>query len=96
MRVVVASVAQQELLQAVDFYKAQASGLAADLLEEIDAALEQIGEMPQSGASHSHGTRRIVLRRFPFSVVYRVKSDLAEVIAFAHQRREPGYWSRSR
>lgn len=36
--------------------------------------------------------RRLTLRRFPFSLVYLVEADVIQVIAFAHQRRKPGYW----
>ena len=38
------------------------------------------------------GARRYVLRRYPFSIVYRVAGELIEVIAVAHQRRKPYYW----
>jgi hypothetical protein len=37
-------------------------------------------------------TRRVLLRRFPFSVVYAADSDVALVIAVAHHSRRPGYW----
>jgi len=34
-----------------------------------------------------------VLRRFPFSVVYKVRPDQIQIVALAHSRRSPGYWS---
>ncbi len=37
-------------------------------------------------------TRRFLLRRFPFFVVYRVFSQRVEVVAVAHARRKPHYW----
>jgi toxin ParE1/3/4 len=37
-------------------------------------------------------TRRLVMRRFPFSVVYLDDPDLITIIAVAHSKRKPGYW----
>jgi hypothetical protein len=38
--------------------------------------------------------RRYLLHKFPFSVVYLERPDFIEVIAVAHHRRKPGYWSK--
>jgi hypothetical protein len=54
--------------------------------------IEQIGEAPERWPAHLHGTRRFMLRRFPFSVVYRPHEDFVEVVAVAHAKRRPGYW----
>ncbi len=40
--------------------------------------------------------RRYILPRFPFSVIYRMKGELIEVVVVAHQRRKPGYWKSRR
>jgi len=37
-------------------------------------------------------TRRILLRRFPYQIVYRLKPDGIVVVAVAHLKRRPGYW----
>lgn len=47
---------------------------------------------PGMGATYEFGTRRIVLPRFPYSVVYEVHADHIVIVAVAHQRRRPGYW----
>jgi hypothetical protein len=41
---------------------------------------------------HRLGTRRLVLRRFPFAIVYRLAGEFVLVLAIAHMRRRPGYW----
>ena len=96
MRVVIATPARQELANAIEFYTAEAPGLAEDFVQEFEAGLHQLARLPHSGAPYHHGTRRLLLRRFPFSVIYRVEPDRIGVVAIAHQRRRPDYWAESR
>ena len=93
MRLVVASPAAREFYNAIEFYDELAAGLGQDVVDEFEAALAQIREFPQSGSPYLNGTRRILMHRFPFSVVYRIKVDLVEVVALAHRARRPGYWT---
>ena len=41
-----------------------------------------------------HGTRRVVLNRYPFSVVFRERLHDIQIIAIAHAKRRPGYWAK--
>lgn len=60
---------------------------------ELDRAIELISERPEAGFPYLSKTRRILLRRFPFFVVYRIRSDdNVQIVAVAHARRRPGYW----
>jgi len=47
---------------------------------------------PQRWPAYLHGTRRIVLKRFPFSVIYRLLEGQLQIVAVAHHKRRPGYW----
>jgi hypothetical protein len=40
-----------------------------------------------------HGTRKFVLQRFPFNIFYLSRETEIVVVAVAHQKRRPGYWS---
>lgn len=59
---------------------------------ELDHALKQIAEAPDRWPAFVHGTRRYMLRRFPYAVVYRMSDKAVEVLAVAHSRKRPGYW----
>lgn len=59
---------------------------------ELDHALKQIAGAPDRWPAFVHCTRRYLLRRFPYAVVYRVNDKAVEVLAVAHTRRRPGYW----
>jgi plasmid stabilization system protein ParE len=84
--------AEEEFLEAVAAYEAERPGLGAEFLAEVERATRRIISFPAHGSPYLAGTRRIVLRRFPYSVVYRRKSGDSLVVAIAHQRRKPGYW----
>lgn len=38
------------------------------------------------------GLRRAVLLDFPYSLFYRVKPDMREILAVFHHRRDPRVW----
>ena len=66
-------------------------GLA--FIAEFERALAVLSVHPNLGAPWRAIARRFPLRRFPYSVVYRINGEELRVIALAHQRRRPGYWS---
>ena len=84
--------ARQELRAAVLFYEGEARGLGRDLLQEVWAVLGRLAEWPASGTPNGSDIRRVVLARFPFTVVYQVQGDELEIVAVMHQRQRPGYW----
>lgn len=84
--------AHTDLRGAYDWYFERNPEAAATFIREIEAALDSISENPLMWASYMGGTRRRVLRRFPFSIIYRVKELNIIIVAVAHGRRRPGYW----
>jgi hypothetical protein len=85
--------AEVELWEAVEFYEHRCAGLGLDFEQEVKAALELIGQSPERWPVRTDGTRRYLTHRFPYFVVYVLHEDHVWVIAFAHCRRRPGYWS---
>ena len=84
--------ALEETEAAIAWYE-QRSGKAAEmLLDELDQAIKRASENPGQFPLHEYGTRRIVLRRFPYLVIFRETDTSVEIIAVAHGRRRPGYW----
>jgi plasmid stabilization system protein ParE len=84
--------ARAELRRAVERYNSEAPGIGAALATEVERAVQRIGEFPQLGSPYLVGTRRVILRRFPFSIVYRLEGPDVVIVALAHHRRRPGYW----
>lgn len=82
-----------EAESAAAWYAARSSRAAAAFAREIETAIALIAENPERGFVYLEGTRRILLKRFPFLVVFRVQGERIHVVAVAHGRRRPGYWS---
>jgi toxin ParE1/3/4 len=60
---------------------------------EFDHALIEITQAPDRWAQGSYHTRRFLLRRFPYLVIYRVQGPtMVQVLAVAHTSRNPNYW----
>jgi hypothetical protein len=69
---------------------------ASAFSEEMDAAESAIARLPEAWPPFEFDTRRYLLRRFPFSVVYRVESRRILIVAVVHARRRPAYWKSRR
>ena len=84
--------ADEDLLEAVDWYMARSAAAAAGLVREIEHALARIREAPERYPLTRFGRRRFVLLNYPYDVVYRILASEVEIIAVAHHSRKPAYW----
>jgi plasmid stabilization system protein ParE len=86
--------AEAELEEAAAWYEERRAGLGADFIAATRAKVDEILEMPHRFQQVS-GARRAALDQFPYMIVYReVAHAVIEIVAVAHFRRRPGYWSR--
>ena len=87
--------AESELALAIQWYEARRVGLGHELIAAVDSLLHSIVEHPtrfQPWAQNQR-FRRAVVPRYPYVVFFQVP-DVVEVVAFAHAKRQPGYWLR--
>jgi plasmid stabilization system protein ParE len=84
--------AADEAKAAERWYRERNETAATRFRRELDRAVDLILERPEAWPSYLGNTRRVFLRRFPFFLVYRVRSERVEIVAVAHARRRPGYW----
>jgi plasmid stabilization system protein ParE len=86
--------ASEEFNEAVRWYETRRPGLGGDLFDEIAATLSKIEDNPEIGTalSSDRQTRRALVSRFPYQVVYRLRSADVVIVAIAHLKRRPGYW----
>jgi plasmid stabilization system protein ParE len=83
-----------EAKAAYDWYAKRSPFAANAFMAALDDAASVIRKNPARWPQHAHGTRKYLLRRFPYAVIYRVTDETIQVLAVAHGRRRPGYWRR--
>ena len=86
------SPSQEEMAQAAVFYDTASPGLGTDFLDDVQLAIDKVRAYPEAGVALTQNLRRILLHRFPFSIIYAVEDALIVVVAVAHHARRPGYW----
>jgi toxin ParE1/3/4 len=89
MRILFRPEARTEVLEAQAWYEARAAGLGLEFARAVDVAINSAVRNPEAFASIAGKCRRVLLRRFPFSLVYRVRGDEFLIIAVFHHRRDP-------
>lgn len=95
MRLVIVPDALAELQDAAAFYSTQVNvDFARAFVDEFERVVNLIFSSPQLGATFRGNRRRYFLRKFPYSVIYQVAQDELRVLALAHQRRRPSYWTK--
>ncbi|MDA1028829.1 MAG: type II toxin-antitoxin system RelE/ParE family toxin [Bacteroidetes bacterium] len=92
MDVTYSSWASEDFRSATRYYSEQSPTLARSFLSEVDAAVELISGSPHIGMEVGDGNRRIIVRRFPFVLIYRVESDRILILTVGHQRQHPDHW----
>jgi hypothetical protein len=84
--------AEEEMIEASLFYEAATEGLGNDFLTDVQFGIDSARQHPQLGHTVGGGLRRLLLHRFPFSLIYSIEADAILVVAVAHYGRRPGYW----
>ena len=86
--------ADRELSEGAIYYAREADAdIGRAFIREYERALELLCGNPRLGAIWRNGRRRFPLRKFPYSIIYYLDGADLRVIALAHHRRKPTYWS---
>lgn len=86
-----------EAAEAAAWYEARRKGLGAEFRSEFEFVFDRLREgglpgTPWAGGLGERGVKRLLMQRFPFSVVFVATGEGVTVLALAHHRRKPGYW----
>lgn len=85
--------ARIELDEAADYYDAEHRGLGLLFIDAANRAVTQIREFPESCGIVRDRNRMKLVDGFPYSIVYSFVDGHVRVLAVAHHRRRPFYWS---
>ena len=86
--------ATKDYEDAFDWYRARSERAAEGFEEAVERALADIVEAPDRWPFCDRRHRQHLLRRYPYSIVYRLVNDTVVVAAVAHARLRFGYWKR--
>ena len=84
--------AERELVEAISYYESKGPGLGLDFLSEVQSGLATVRNLPTLWPLRKDGTRRYLVHRFPYLVIYIYQENHIWAIVFAHCKRKPGYW----
>ncbi|EMJ95134.1 type II toxin-antitoxin system RelE/ParE family toxin [Leptospira alstonii] len=80
--------AEQDVIQAVDYYNRKKENLGFEFVLEIDSILDRASRFPEIGPYVYKDFRQLLTRRFPFRIFYKTSKHHIDVYAVLHQSRE--------
>ena len=91
------ALAERELVDGARWYEEREAGLGDDFLREVSRALDSVAASPdryplEEWNRSQRIVRRCPLDRFPYQLVFEVRSDDVVILAVAHYSRRPAYW----
>jgi toxin ParE1/3/4 len=86
--------AKREIKTAHAWYARQSIPAAEGFFVELVPALDRIEKRPRLYSPYIYGTQRLILNKYPFSIVYRELLQEIQIIAVAHAKQRPGYWAK--
>lgn len=95
MKIRILSAASRDLLQGHAFYEKQSAGLGNYFLDSLFSDIDSLAISAGIHPVHFGRYRRLLSKRFPFAVYYRIEDGKALVYAVLDCRRNPG-WVRKR
>lgn len=84
--------ARAELLEAAHYYGGESPALRERFVAACEAGLAQLEAHPESGFHLRGDFRRLLLRGFPYSLIYGIRGDEIRIYAVMHHHRRPSYW----
>lgn len=86
------SAAKTEYIQAIDNYNIQLPGLGYEFAAAIEQAVSKIVQHPQAWTPYGKYTRRCIVSRFPYGILYLQEDDKIIIVAVKHLRTNPRSW----
>jgi plasmid stabilization system protein ParE len=84
--------AEKELFLTVDYYEKLQKGLGLRFSKQVSDAIKIICEFPLAFPKIDLKTRRCLVNKFPFGILYQTNEENIRIIAVMHLHRKPGYW----
>ena len=83
--------ASEDYAAAFAWYHVRGTTLASDFESEVDRAIRLISQHPSRWPKFDDQRRRLIVRKFPYSIIYELHGDDVLILAVAHGKRRPYY-----
>lgn len=84
--------ASADVRAARQWYEDQRPGLGDRFYGVIRAAIVRIHALPFAHPVVYRDIHRVALQRFPYSIFYRVNTQVVTILRIIHQKRDPRIW----
>ena len=61
-------------------------------MAEVQKAVNQLLEFPESTSLIRGDVRGRIVARFPYTLMYRILDEVVVILAVAHHRQRPEFW----
>jgi len=88
-KVIIRPEAEDDLKEAFSWYEDKRNGLGHDFMLQIEAGLRFIERKPEIHPAEYKGTRKHLIKRFPYKIIYLFEKERVIVLAVIHGKRSP-------
>ncbi|MBW1750278.1 MAG: type II toxin-antitoxin system RelE/ParE family toxin [Deltaproteobacteria bacterium] len=92
MQVVFRPEAEQEIFEAQDWYESCSPGLGYEFARALEVAVELAIRMPHAHPQIENEYRHVILRRFPYSIIFLPFVSEILIVSCFHHKRKPLSW----
>ncbi len=85
--VVVRPEAEDDMKEAFLWYEDRRKGLGYDFLLQVDAGIRFIERNPEIHPTEYKGTRKHLIKRFPYKIIYLVEEQRIIILGVLHGKR---------
>jgi plasmid stabilization system protein ParE len=91
LRIRILASATEDLLDGYHFYEKQAEGVGRYFLDSLYSDIDSLTASAGIHPIHFGGYHRLLAKKFPFAIYYRVEDDTAFVYAVLDCRKNPAW-----
>lgn len=84
--------AKIEIREAAEYYENCQISLGKTYLLAVESAIQRLSFYPTAWRKIRDPFRRILVKKFPYGIIYSVDQDEIFIAAVMHLRRKPDYW----
>jgi len=88
-RVIIRPEAEKDLEETFSWYEDRREGLGYDFLLQVDSGFELLERNPYISEEGYKGSRTLLIRRFPYKIIYLIEKEIIFILAVIHGKRNP-------